>query len=210
MTSSAIYARVSDSKLKEDGQRRQDVMRQVDRLKAYAGADSQLFIDDGLSAFKEDYNSRPAFLKLMREVRANRVQHVWVESLDRWSRRIDDGLRTLKEAADHNCTVSSIHDGEVDITTAPGWFRAGVSLLLAEWASRDKSDKVKSGMERRLTKAENICPSCGTVHLGRHPSACQCERCAKKRVGRKPRPKTEESPTAQMGLEKVSLSGEDG
>jgi DNA invertase Pin-like site-specific DNA recombinase len=180
----AIYARVSDMKLKEDGQRRQDVMRQVDMLKTYAGKDTLLFIDDGISAFKEDYNSRPEFLRLMREIRANRVQHVWVESLDRWSRRITDGLLTLKEAAEHSCTISSISDGEIDITNSQGWFKAGVSLLLAEWASRDKSDKVKNGMERRMTKSENICVSCGVIHQGRHPLICSCPNCKKKRVGK--------------------------
>lgn len=197
----AIYARVSDQKLKEDGQRRQDVMRQVDRLRTYAGADALVFSDDGVSAFKEDYNSRPAFLKLMNEIRANRVQQVWVESLDRWSRRIEDGLRTLKEVSAHNCTVSSIAEGEVNITTAPGWFKVGVALLLAEWASRDKSDKVRNGMARRMDKKENICAACGVVHMGRHPLTCGCERCQKKRVGRekraryaKPKPSLSEAP----------------
>jgi DNA invertase Pin-like site-specific DNA recombinase len=177
----AIYARVSDDKLKSDGQRRQDVMRQVEMLKKRAGKKPLIFIDDGLSAFKEDYNSRPAFLKLMREIRANRVHRVWIESLDRWSRRIEDGLRTLKEAAEYNCTVSSIAEGEADITTSQGWFKVGVSLLLAEWASRDKSDKVRSGMARARDNKKNICPSCKVVHLGRHPLACRCKKCLKKK-----------------------------
>lgn len=187
----AIYARVSDDKLKEDGQRRQDVMRQVDRLMGYAklqaereekfkGASIDTFIDDGVSAFKEDYNARPEFIRLLREIRGNRYQQVWIESLDRWSRRIVDGLTTLKEASDHACTVSSIGEGEVDVTTSQGWFKAGMSLMLAEWASRDKSDKVRSGMARRLNKKENICEACGVIHMGRHPLSCKCDKCLKK------------------------------
>jgi len=185
----AIYARVSDQKLKEDGQRRQDIQRQIELLKTAAGADAIIFYDDGVSAFKEDYNSRPAFLKLMREIRAHRIQQVWIESLDRWSRRIEDGLRTLREASESGCTVSSIADGEVIITSSQGWFKAGISLLLAEWASRDKSERVRSGMERAKSKAQNICEACGVVHIGRHPLACNCEKCLKKRVGRKSRAK---------------------
>jgi DNA invertase Pin-like site-specific DNA recombinase len=180
----AIYARVSDQKLKDDGQRRQDVNRQIELLKTRAGQDALIFSDDGISAFKEDYNARPAFLKLMREIRAHRVQQVWIESLDRWSRRIENGLSTLREASEAGCTVSSIADGEVDITTSSGWFKSGVSLLLAEWASRDKSERVRSGMDRAKGKAENICEACGIVHMGRHPSTCQCPKCLKKRVGK--------------------------
>jgi len=177
----AIYARVSDDKLREDGQRRQDVNRQVDMLKLRSAKNALIFTDDGISAFKEDYNARPAFLKLMREIRARRVQRVWIESLDRWSRRIEDGLRTLKEAAEYGCTVTSIAEGESDITTSQGWFKTGLSFLMAEWASRDKSDKVKSGMARARGKVENICASCGVVHLGRHPLTCKCEKCHKKK-----------------------------
>ena len=175
---SAIYARVSDTKLKDDGERRQDVMRQVERLKQYAGQDAKVFMDDGISAFMEDYNSRPEFMKLLCEIRSNQIKQVWVESLDRWSRRIEDGLRTLKEVSDYNCTVTSIAEGEINITTSQGWFKAGVSLLLAEWSSRDKSDKVKSGMAR--AKAKNFCHSCGVPHLGRHPLTCACQKCRKK------------------------------
>lgn len=176
----AIYARVSDDKLKEDGQRRQDVMRQVDRLRAYAGADALLFIDDGKSAFKEDYNTRPEFLHLLREIRGNRINLVYVESLDRWSRRIVEGLTTLREVAEHNCTVTSIAEGECNITSSTGWFKVGVGLLLAEWASRDKSDKVKSGMERARNNKENICPACKEIHIGRHPLTCKCLKCLRK------------------------------
>lgn len=183
----AIYARVSDQKLKEDKTRRQDIQRQIELLRIRAGADAVVYADDGISAFKEDYNARPAFLKLMNEIRAHRVQQVWVESLDRWSRRIENGLRTLREAAEAGCTISSVADGEVQITTSQGWFKAGVSLLLAEWASRDKSERVRSGMERARGKG---------VHIGRHPSACECERCQKKRVGRKRRAGTVESQAA--------------
>ena len=174
----AIYARVSDMKLKADGERRQDVMRQVERLQQYAGKDAEVFIDDGLSAFKEDFNTRPAFMRLLVKIRSNQIRQVWVESLDRWSRRIETGLHTLKEAQDHECTISSISEGEVNITTSQGWFKAGVSLLLAEWATRDKSDRVRSGMAR--AKAKNFCRSCGVSHIGRHPLACQCHKCLKK------------------------------
>lgn len=173
----AIYARVSDDKLKEDGERRQDVQRQVDRLKPYAGPGALVFVDDAKSAFKEDYNSRPEFLRLIREIRRNHVHKVFVESLDRFSRRVAEGLPLLEEVSRHNCTVVSIAEGEIDVTSSPGWLRTGIFLLMAEWSSRDKSEKVKSAMERRRRDKRKICKSCGIVHLGRHPKTCKCLRC---------------------------------
>lgn len=158
MAAVAIYARVSDDKLKDDGGRRQDVMRQVERLRPFAGADALVFVDDGRSAFKEDYQSRPAFCRLLREIRAHRVSRVYIESLDRWSRRVEDGLKTIREAAACGCTVTSAAEGELDITAPEGWFKVGVAFLLAEWASRSMSWKIRQGMARRKAAG---------VHVGR-------------------------------------------
>lgn len=183
---SAIYARVSDEKLREDGLRVQDVERQVARLLTFQSAMGEIpevFADDGVSAFKEDFNSRPDFLRLLREIRANRVHKVYVESLDRISRRVVDGLQILQEIARHNCTVVSIAEGEIDITTSKGWLSSGIFLLMAEWSSRDKADKVRSGMDRARNDKRKICRSCGVVHLGRHPKACECLKCRRKKGG---------------------------
>lgn len=186
MVAVTIYARVSDDKLQDDGSRRQDVQRQVDRLLPMIrslhpeATILPAFIDDGKSAFKDDYQSRPAFCRLLREVRAHRVQRVYIESLDRWSRRVEDGLKTMREVTESGCTVTSLAEGECDITLPEGWFKTGVAFLMAEWASRNQSHKVKQAMERRRHDGRKVCKSCGLVHLGRHPNTCACPRCEKK------------------------------
>lgn len=186
-TKAVGYIRVSDQKLKTDGDRRQDVNRQKDKIKAFCKAmgwqEPLFYCDDGLSAFKEDYNSRPEFCKMLREVKANRIQRIIVEDLTRWSRRIEDGLKTLKEVAE-KCTVTSMAEGEVYITEPEGWFKCSIAFLLAEWSSRITAYKVKSGMDKRKVDIEKVCKSCGVVHLGRHPSTCDCKICHKKRVGK--------------------------
>lgn len=177
------YVRVSDDKLKTDGERRQDINRQIEKIKKFHEAmewpEPEWFIDDGKSAFKEDYNSRPDFCRMLREIRANRKKRITVEDLERWSRRIEDGLKTMNDASE-KCTVTSIAQGEVDITLPEGWFKTAVCFLLAEWSSRSQSWKVKGGMKRRLENPKAICSSCGIVHLGRHPKTCKCEKCLKK------------------------------
>jgi len=180
----AGYIRVSDNKLKTDGERRQDVNRQKEKISKFCDAmeweEPIFFCDDGKSAFKEDYHSRPDFCKMLREVRANRIKRIVVEDLTRWSRRIEDGLRTMKEVSG-KCTVTSMAEGELDVTLPEGWFKVAVGFLLAEWSSKSTSYKVASGMARRLTDPNAICSSCGIVHMGRHPNTCECDMCLKKK-----------------------------
>jgi DNA invertase Pin-like site-specific DNA recombinase len=179
------YVRVSDDKLKKDGERRQDINRQIEKInkfhKSMDWPEPEFFIDDGKSAFKEDYNSRPEFCRMLREIRANRKKRVTVEDLTRWSRRIEDGLKTMREVSE-KCTVTSLAEGEVDVTLPDGWFKTAIAFLLAEWSSKSTAWKVKSGMQRRLKDPKAVCLVCGKVHLGRVPNACKAEL---ERVGQK-------------------------
>lgn len=178
------YVRVSDSKLKTSGERRQDIDRQKSLIGKFCEGmewgEPDFYSDDGISAFKEDYNSRPAFCRMLREVRANRIQRIVVEDLTRWSRRIEDGLKTMREVS-AKCTVTSLAEGECDETTPEGWFKTAIAFLLAEWNSKCMSLKITSGMQKRLDDVKNICESCGVVHLGRHPKICECDKCLEKR-----------------------------
>ena len=181
-TNTAGYVRVSGQKLKTDGDRRQDINRQIEKIKLYCKTlqlpEPLFFIDDGISAYKDDYNSRPEFCRMLREVKANRIKHIIIEDITRWSRRIEDGLKTLSEVND-KCQVTSLAEGELGITIPEQWFKTAIGFLMAEWSSKISSYKVSSGMDRRLNNKEKICPSCNVVHLGRHPSVCACDKCLK-------------------------------
>jgi DNA invertase Pin-like site-specific DNA recombinase len=183
----AGYIRVSDQKLNTEGLREQDINRQKDKIIKFCNSMNWetpiFFSDDNLSAFKEDYNSRPEFCRMLREIRANRIQRVIVEDLTRWSRRIEDGLKTMREVSE-KATITSMAEGEVYITTPEGWFKCSIAFLMAEWSSRITAYKVKSGMDRRKNNSDKMCKSCGVVHLGRHPLSCDCKHCHKKRVGK--------------------------
>lgn len=182
------YLRVSDDKLKSGGDRRQDIGRQKDKIIKHCEVmqlgEPQFFIDDGLSAYKDDYNSRPQFCKMLREVRANRVHHIIIEDITRWSRRIGDGLKTLSEVTS-KCKVTSLAEGDLGVTIPEQWFKSAIGFLMAEWSSKSASYKVKSGMDRLRNDKTKICPYCKIVHLGRHPKACKCDKCLNKRVGAK-------------------------
>lgn len=180
----AGYIRVSDAKLKDDLSRRQDIKRQEEKIKSYCKvmqlSEPIFFSDDNLSAFKDDYSSRPQFVRLLHEVKANRINHIIVEDMTRWSRRLEDGLRTLKEVTE-KAKITSLAEGELGVTIPEQWFKSAIGFLMAEWSSRITAYKVKSGMDRRAENKEKICLSCGVVHLGRHPIICMCKICKKKK-----------------------------
>lgn len=178
------YIRVSDQKLKSDGERRQDINRQKEKITKFSESmgwgTPDFYSDDGLSAFKDDYHSRPAFCKMLREVRANRIQKIIIEDITRWSRNMEDGIRTIKEAT-QKAELFSMSEGDVGFISPEMWMKTTFALLMAEWSSKIQSHKVQSGMLKRLEDKRNICKSCGIIHLGRHPKTCECRTCKKGR-----------------------------
>lgn len=152
----AIYARVSDDKKKSDGERRQDINRQLENVRKYLERKGikewEEYLDDGKSAFTEDWNSRPDFKRLINDCRRFYIREIYVEDMSRFSRRIDIGLPLLKELGQIGVQIISLREGELEVTSARGWMQSSLLLMFAEWDSRLKSEKVKSGM----AKAKNI------------------------------------------------------
>lgn len=158
----AKYERVSDDKKKSDGDRRQDVQRQDDllenHLKLKGILQSTKYVDDGKSAFTEDINQRPAFKQLLNDCRRHYIKEIYVEDMTRFSRNLPFGLQWLKELGELGVQVISLKEGELEVTSSKGWMQSAMLLMFAEWDSRIKSEKVKSGMQ----KAKNL-----NKHIGR-------------------------------------------
>lgn len=156
----AIYARVSDDKKKKDGERRQDVQRQINLLMDYckrAGyADIEKYIDDGKSAFTEDWNSRPEFKKLFNDCRRHFIEKVIIEDMTRFSRRIDLGLPLIRELGKLNVHLISLKEGEIEVTSAKGWMQSSMLLMFAEWDSRIRAEKIRSGMQKAKSQGKKV------------------------------------------------------
>lgn len=112
----------------------------------------EIYIDDGKSAFTEDLNQRPAFKRLLNDCRRNYLREFWIEDMTRFSRNLSMGLQWLKELSELNCNIISSKEGEIEVTSSGGWMKSAIFLMFAEWDSRIKSEKVKSGMQ----KARNL------------------------------------------------------
>jgi DNA invertase Pin-like site-specific DNA recombinase len=158
MVKFGVYARVSDDKKKQDGERRQDVERQIVLGKAFWNGrgikddEIEVYCDDGKSAFTDDLNQRPNFNRLLNDCRRNVLRDFWVEDMTRFSRNLSMGLQWLKELGNLNVNIVSQREGEIEITSSRGWMQSTMLLMFAEWDSRVKSEKVKSGMQ----KAKNL------------------------------------------------------
>jgi DNA invertase Pin-like site-specific DNA recombinase len=177
MADIGAYIRVSGGKVTDEGLRRQDINRQKEKIKLYCKTmqlpEPIFFEDDAISAFKDDYNSRPAFIRLLNEVKANRIKHIIIEDLTRWSRRLEDGLKTLAQV-NEKAKVTSLAEGDIGTDIPEKWFKTAIGFLMAEWASRITAYKVKSGMEKAKSK---LCSYCKVHHPGRHPDSCKCPKC---------------------------------
>lgn len=164
----AIYCRVSDDKKNKEGLVKQDVERQVEILGnplKEKGIEFKTYIDEGKSAFTDDINQRPAFRQLMNDCRRNFIQTIYIEDLTRFSRNLSLGLQWLKELGEIGVHLISMKDGEIEVTSAKGWMQSTILLMFAEWDSRIKSEKVKSGMQ----KAKNLGKRIGGSRVGRKP-----------------------------------------
>jgi DNA invertase Pin-like site-specific DNA recombinase len=155
----AIYARVSDDKKQRDGEFKQDVQRQVQLLGnplKEKGIEFVPYIDEGKSAFTEDINGRPAFKQLLNDCRRNFIKTIYIEDLTRFSRNLSIGLRWLKELGELDVQVISMKEGEIEVTSSKGWMQSTILLMFAEWDSRIKSEKVKSGMAKAKREGKII------------------------------------------------------
>jgi len=147
----AIYCRVSDDKKQSDGEFKQDVQRQVELLSnplKDKGIEYVAYIDEGKSAFTEDINQRPAFKQLLNDCRRNFIKTIYIEDLTRFSRNLSLGLQWLKELGQLGVQLISIREGEIEETSTKGFMTSGILMLIAEWDSRVKSEKIKSGMAK--------------------------------------------------------------
>jgi DNA invertase Pin-like site-specific DNA recombinase len=156
----ALYARVSDDKKKSDGERRQDVNRQVDMLRDYLKRrevkEWEEYVDDGKSAFTDDWNCRPDFRRLMNDCKRHFVTEIVMEDLTRLSRNLLNGLRYMKDLSDLRIDILSLKEGQLEVTSTKGWMQSSMLLMFAEMESRMRSEKVKSGMLKARNLGKNI------------------------------------------------------
>ncbi len=143
----AIYVRQSLSHL--DG-----IERQIDLCKSLCvdrGWDVvEIYEDNDVSASKSRA-SNTAWAKMLRDIPSGRFEIVVAVDLDRLLRRVAD-LTTLTDTGVRVLTVN----GEIDLTTADGQFRATMLASIAQFETRRKSERQLRANLARSTSGKPV------------------------------------------------------
>ncbi|NBT58980.1 hypothetical protein EBT16_09380 [bacterium] len=107
-----------------------------------------LYIDDGFSA--KD-TKRPAYQKMMRDVRAGKINLILVSDVSRLSRNIHDFCSLLKDLEDHKAKFLSVKE-QFDTSTPAGEMMIYNMINLAQFERRQTAERVSMNFHSRALR----------------------------------------------------------
>lgn len=138
----ALYDRVSTDLQVRDGL---SLDAQREALTSYARAHEYEIVgyysDEGITARKKMQN-RKELLRLLEDVKADKIDLILVTKLDRWFRNIKDYHNTQAILEKHHCNWKTIFE-EYDTSTANGRFAINIMLSVNENECDRDSDRIK-------------------------------------------------------------------
>ena len=138
----ALYTRVSTE---EQAHRGMSLDAQRERLVQYAEENElvivDLYNDEGISARKR-YTKRPEFIRMLDDIRANKIDVVLFIKLDRWFRNVADYYE-VQTILDKNGVQWIATEEDYDTTTANGRLALNVKLAIAQDESDRTSERIK-------------------------------------------------------------------
>jgi site-specific DNA recombinase len=158
----ALYARISDDR----GTEAQGVERQLEDCRALAAErgwlDLEEYRDDGYSASMYASRPRPAYVRLLADVRAGRIGRIVVWALDRLYRKPVE-LEDLVSLFTTGCEVEviAVRSGSLDLNTPSGRLAARTFSTMAAYESDATSMRVTREKDSRRAR--------GLPHGGRVP-----------------------------------------
>ncbi len=155
MKRAALYIRVSTE---EQAMHGYSLDAQKDSLTKYA-KEHDLFIvdyymDEGKSARKK-YTSRPEFMRLLHDVKADKLDLILFIKLDRWFRSIKDYYKVQEILDAHHVSWQTTEE-HYDTTTTNGRLYTNIQLSLAQDEADRTSDRIKFVFEAKIAQREVI------------------------------------------------------
>ena len=144
----AIYSRVSSEEQAREGY---SIPEQIRAGRLYAElhglvGDIEEYTDPGISGRHID---RPEFARMMRDVKAGRVDVLIVRRLDRLHRNLRDFLETLAFLEEHDVALHSITE-HVDTKSATGRLLVNILMAFHAFQSEKLREDVMAGMHEKL------------------------------------------------------------
>jgi DNA invertase Pin-like site-specific DNA recombinase len=151
MKRAALYARVSTKDQNADMQ-----IREMREFSQKRGFDSEEFVDQGHSGAKR---SRPAFDRMMQQVKRRKFDVVIVWKFDRFARSLAQLVWAVDEFRALDVDFISLHDA-ADTTTPGGRLVFHIFGAIAEFERSLISERTRAGLAHAKAKG---------IRLGRRP-----------------------------------------
>jgi len=151
----AKYIRVSTDRQAKAG----DSLREQDEtLSEYINKNERMilsntYIDDGISGQKLD---RDDFSRLMKDIRAGKIDLIIFTKLDRWFRSLRHYLNTQAILETHNVSWTAVSQPFFDTTTAHGRAFVAQSMTWAELEAQNDSERILSVFANKIKNGEVI------------------------------------------------------
>ena len=149
MKQAALYARVSTL------DKGQDPETQLAELRRYAAQRCFEVAGEYVDQASGRTEERPAYQRLLAEVRRRKVDVVLVFRFSRFARSTRALVNALTEFRDLGVDFISLHES-ADTTTAQGRLLFGILASLAEFESDLIAENVRSGMRRAKAQGRRI------------------------------------------------------
>ena len=152
------YTRVSSTEQAEEGLSlgaQEDTINRYCQMRWDCNADN-VFVEAGVSAFKRDLAERKVGRRLLSTIK--RGDKLVVYRLDRVFRILIDGLATITDLTQKGIEIHAANEGgnSMDISTSTGWSFLVVRLMMAEFESRQTSERTKLGMRKARSEGRAI------------------------------------------------------
>lgn len=156
MRKTAIYIRVSTEDQAREGYSIEAQKRNaLDYCRKKGYENYEFYIDEGISA--KTLKKRPQVMRLIEDVKNNRIDVVVVFKLDRFSRKVRDIAELIDLFQKHDARLESLTE-ELDISSQSG--RAMIQMLgvFAEFEREQTAERVKFAKEQRAKQGLYAAP----------------------------------------------------
>ena len=151
----ALYIRVSTEEQVREGY---SLDAQKAHLMEYAKKHEYsvvgLYADEGISA-RKTYKKRKAFMKLLSDVEAGKIDIILFIKLDRWFRSVADYYK-IQEILDTHKVGWRATMEQYDTTTASGRLYVNIRLAVAQDEADRTSERIKFVFERKVAESQII------------------------------------------------------
>lgn len=151
----AIYDRVSHELQVEKGlslDTQKELLTSYAREKGYEIVD--YYQDEGISARKKMEN-RKELLRLLEDVKADKIDIILVTKLDRWFRSVKDYHNTQAILDTHHCAWKTILE-DYDTTTSDGQLKINIMLAVAQNEADRTSERIKVVFAHKIRNKEHL------------------------------------------------------